>query len=410
MDRGHPPLLAWLRDRIAQRGPLPFVEFMEAALYHPEHGYYCRPAATTGARGDFYTSPDVHPAFGRLLARQIAELADRTRPAGGGRFDIVEMGPGTGTLARDVAAGLARERPDLAARTVYTMVEVSPSLGRLQRVRLGGGAAGALAGFEWARWDDVLARAARAPGFHGCVLAHEFLDALPVHLVQAAGGALEEVHVTVEGEALREVLLDPVTPRLAEHLDGLGVVLEEGQRAEVGLRAIDWISSLEGLFGPRAGGRGGALLIDYGHPARELYDPIRHRGTLLCYHRHRAGEDPYARVGLQDITAHVEFTSVERRARAAGLDAAPLTTQMRFLVSLGLARMLADLGAAAGAAGTARDRLALHALMAPGGMGEVFKVLLLARGTPAAGLTGATDPFRDPGLISAWGEAVEAAP
>jgi len=397
--RDDPVLTTWLRERIGARGPIPFVEFMQAVLYHPMHGYYCRPEATTGPAGDFYTSPDVHPAFGLLMSRQIAEIAAET--SGGARFfHVIEAGPGTGKLARDIIEGLSLENPELARRVIYTLVEVSPSLRRAQEARLAG-TENTIAGISWASWHDVLEHAgelSREGEFHGCVVANEFLDALPVHMVERRGDGLLEVHVAVDGERLHEVLLPPATGRLEEHLRGLGLDLAEGQRAEIGLSALDWVSSLQRVFRTKAGeGRGGAVIVDYGYPARELYDSVRHRGTLMCYSGHRAGDDPYARVGRQDMAAHVDFTSVQRRAQAAGFDASPVVTQLKFLVSLGLARMFADLAAAPGAGATAtegvRDRLALHQLMAPGGMGEVFKVVLLTRGTSASDLTGAKDPF-----------------
>jgi len=397
VSAGSAPLRAWLQERIRSRGPIPFVQFMEAALYHPEHGYYCRPGATTGREGDFYTSADVHPAFGRLLARQIAELADRTAAGAMDRFDVIEAGPGTGKLARDVIDALDSERPDLARRVVFTLVEISPSLRAAQRATLdGAGSAGKVAGIGWASWSELVERRFQG-GFRGCVLANEFLDAMPVHLVQAESDGLREVHVDFRDDRFQEVLCAPTTDRLVRHFEELaeqdGVRLSEGQRAEAGLRALGWVSSLGRLFGDD--GAGGAILIDYGHPARELYDISRFHGTLMCYAGHRAGEDPYVGVGEQDMTAHVDFSSVARAARSAGFDTAPLVSQMRFLVSLGLARMLAELGARGTETGVegVRERLALHGLMAPGGMGEVFKTLLLSRGTAAGDLTGVKDPF-----------------
>jgi len=396
VERGNAALRSWILDRIRARGPIPFVEYMDAALYHPGLGYYCRPGMTTGPAGDFYTSPDLHPAFGLLLSRQIAELADRTAREADVPFHIVEAGPGTGRLARDIIAGLSCERPELARRTVYTLVEVSPALRDVQRKTIGDHA---VADVVWASWHDVLeGRHRGAARFHGCVLANEFLDALPVHLIEWRDGALKEVHVASEGDDFREELRDAGNARLSGHIEGLtaeGVRFVEGQRAEIGLRALDWVASLGRLFGRE--GAGGAILIDYGHSARELYDAGRHRGTLLCYHKHQVYDDPYARVGEQDMTAHVDFTSVARSAIRAGFDTAPPATQLRFLVSHGLAHMVAELAARRdqGVRGVA-EKLALHGLMAPGGMGEVFKVMLLARGTEASALTGTKDPFRCP--------------
>ena len=387
------PLRALVHDVIREKGSIPFDEFMDLCLYHPVHGYYCRPGMTTGPSGDFYTSPDLHPAFGLLVGRQIAEIEERTRTNEPVPFHIIEAGPGTGRLARDIIAGLAEEYPALARRVIYTLVEISPSLKRLQAATIeAGGGQESVAGLRWLSWSEVLGDL-RATAFHGCVVANEFLDALPVQVVERREAELLELHVASNGVRFAERLLPPRTPALAEHLWRLGVELEEGQRAEIGLNGLEWVGSLGRLFGEE--GRGGAILIDYGHTSRDLYTPSRGRGTLLSYHRHQVVDDPYTRAGDQDMTAHVDFTAVSRRAREAGFDVAPLATQMRFLVSLGLAEILADLASREDqGAGSIRQRMALHGLMAPGGMGEVFKVLLLSRETSAAGLTGAKDPFR----------------
>ncbi|MFQ5700253.1 MAG: class I SAM-dependent methyltransferase [Acidobacteriota bacterium] len=395
MRSGPPALRALLHERIRAEGPIPFDRFMETALYHPVHGYYCRRGVTTGAAGDFYTSPDVHEAFGRLVSRQIAEIADLALGEENGSFEIVEAGPGRGALARDIIAALAEERPDLARRTTYTLVEISPALKDVQEETLSGGAARAMRGIAWAGWPEVVDRPV-AGGRRVCVIANEFLDALPVHRVERRGDRLLEVHVTSDGEGFREVLEEPSSQELASHLAMLegehGIRLLEGQRADIGLRALDWIASLGDLFG--AGGRGGAVIIDYGHPARELFDPARRDGTLICYYKHRTCGDPYQRVGAQDMTAHLDFTSIERRGRRAGFDVRGPITQMRFLVALGLAGMVADLAQQGDMLARQRDRLAMHALMAPGGMGEIFKVLLMTRGLAVSSLLGARDPFR----------------
>ncbi|HKY31301.1 MAG TPA: SAM-dependent methyltransferase [Candidatus Polarisedimenticolia bacterium] len=393
MDPGVPELLAAIRERIDGGGPLRFDRFMEMALYHPAHGYYCRPGMTTGAAGDFYTSPDVHSAFGELLARQVAQIADLS---GGGPFRVVEMGPGSGRLARDLAAALCRSRPDVAGRATLTLVEISPALRRAQAALLEGTGPGPGGPWiEWASWEEVAARAQRE-GFRGCVVANEFLDALPVRRVERRGGRLLEVHVSCGEGRLEETLLPPEDGAPREWLEALGVELSEGQRADLGLAARDWIRRLGALLRQ---GTGGAVIVDYGHPASRLYGPGRDAGTLMCYAGHRAqggGGDPYEGVGRKDMTAHVDLTTIAAAAREAGLDVAGPISQMRFLVSLGIASMLAGLGSRpdAASAGPTRERLALHALIAPGGMGEVFQVLLMARGFPARSLIGARDPFR----------------
>ena len=391
-------LRAWILGRIHERGPIPFEEFMDAALYHPEHGYYCRLGAVIGTRGDFYTSSDVHPAFGRLLARQIAEMIDRTvdesKP-----FRIIEMGPGQGRLACDIAEGLFSERPDLAMRATYTLVEISPAHRETQRNLLRDAGAGErLGGVEWTSWRELL-REAGAEGLNCCVVANEFIDALPVHRIHCTRDEIREIHVGSAGDSddagFVEVLGDPCDPDVSAHMARLaaewGIRLEDGQRAEVGLRGLEWVGSFRQLLG--SGGKGGAVIIDYGYPARELYSPRRRDGTLICYYNHRTADDPLAHVGEQDMTAHVDFSSVEKRAREAGLDVSPLVSQMRFLVAQGLADLLAGKAGRNDAEGL-RERLALRSLMAPDGMGEVFKVMMMTRGTEAAALTGARDPFR----------------
>jgi SAM-dependent MidA family methyltransferase len=404
LQAGNPVLVAEIQRAMREGGPMTFAAFMQAALYHPELGYYSRPGMTTGVAGDYYTSSDLTPAFGRLIARQIVEIASRTAgpadPESSVPFTVIEMGPGSGRLACDIMDTLAGEAPALAARTSYVLVEISPSLRSAQRARVDASpGAQAIARVLWRSWDDLLARPPAGP-LKGCLVANEFLDALPVHMVERRGGRLREVHVVPDGDGFTEALLDLSTPRLARHLEDLGIELAEGQRAEVCLQAMDFLAGLGRLFGPA--GRGGAILIDYGHQAGELYAAHRTGGTLMCYAAHRASgdvESPYQRVGEQDMTAHVDLTSVRRHAEAAGFDVAPVISQMRFLVSLGLPGMMAELAARADAAGVAaqRERLALHSLISPEGMGEIFQVMLLTRGTPAAALTGARDPFRSGG-------------
>jgi len=386
-----------LARRIGAEGPIPFEAFMETALYHPSLGYYTRDDRDPlGARGDFRTGPEISPAFGLLLSRQVAEILDRTAGAGV-PLRVVEVGPGRGSLARDLALGLAAQRPDLAERTRLILVEVSAASIRIQKETLRGiprGGAGELEGVAWSAWEDLLDADDETVT---CVVANEFLDALPVRIARRVDGRLKEVHVDAAGASFQETMREPVDDRLSAHFAMLerseGVRLADGQRVEAGLRGLDWVASLARLFGAR--GKGGAVIVDYGRTARDLYDPARSEGTLMCYHRHRALQDPYAMVGEQDITAHVDFTSIAHAARGAGLDVAGPVSQMRFLVALGLAQLFAQ-RAHETAPDAIQDRLGLHALMAPGGMGEIFSAMLLTRGTQAALLTGARDPFRAP--------------
>jgi len=377
-------LLSHLVRRIRKEGPLTFADFMAEALYHPSYGRYTSGTAPMGPEGDYITSPEVDPAFGRLVARCVSEMAARLEA---GPFTIVEMGPGRGTLSRDVLAALAEENPALAARLVYLLVEASESLRAEQRSRLAG--AGLLDHVEWVSWSDLRGRGP----IRGCLFANEFLDALPVHLVEWTGGRLTEIHVGADaGGRLIEVPLEPSMPDLARYFERAGVSLSEGQRAEVNLEALRWIGEAASLLQS-----GYAMIVDYGHEAADLFSERRYAGTLVGYRRHHLVVDPLAEPGEHDLTSHVDFTSVARAAIEAGFDAWALTTQRKLLTAMGIAEMVAELGTRPESASEGerlRRRFALHALMSPSGMGETFKVMLLARRAPLEGLKCLEDRFR----------------
>lgn len=384
-------LLSVLRDRIRKKGPITFQAFMEAALYEPGLGRYQAPSPPMGPEGDYITSPEVDPAFGRLTARALAEMAGRIRIASphGDPFTIVEMGPGTGALARDLLVGLREEHSELAGSTRYILVEPSKALRSRQEATLQG--AGLAAQVGWQRWDELL----RGGPFPGCILANEFLDALPVHLVECVEGELKEIFIGLDpGGLLQEVHGEPSRKEIPAYLEDLGIRLEEGQRAEVNLAALAWIREAGSLLKP-----GYAVIVDYGHEAEELFSERHFGGTLLGYRRHRLVVDPLEAPGEGDLTSHVDFTSLVREARRAGFESRGMTSQRRFLVSMGLAEMIAGLAMERpeGESGeSVRRRFAMHALMSTSGMGETFKVLLLGRGVSTESLRCLGNPFRDP--------------
>ena len=298
-------LVARIHEEIARDGPITFARFMDLALYDPDGGYYRAEAARPGRDGDFLTAPEAHPIFGAALARAVADAWDRLgRPE---TFVLREYGAGTGTLALAILDGLAAEHPDLAARLRYDPIEIEPRRLAAIATRL-----------EAAGHGDALIASDRsgAPAI-GFVLANEVLDALPVHRVVVRDGSLREVLVGSRDGAFVDVEAEPTTPDLAARLADESIELAEGQRAEICLALGPWLAdAAAGLE------RGVLLLIDYGYPAAELYDPIRRRdGTLRAYLRHRVHDDPYIHVGRQDLTAHVDVSAVERAAAAAGLDA-----------------------------------------------------------------------------------------
>jgi len=359
-----------IADAVADAaGALPFRDFMEMALYHPTLGYYTSRRDVIGRSADYLTSSELTPLFGAMLGRQLREMWERLdRPD---RFDAVEAGPGTGVLARDVLGWAARTAPDLAAALRYTLVETSPTLAERQQTTL------AAEGFE-AQWRDDLPSTVS-----GCIFSNELLDAMPVHRVAVEDGALREVYVTRDGDGFGEELRDP-HPDVAAYFGALGLLPGEGCHAEVNLEAPRWIASAAGALD-----RGYVLTFDYGYEAGDLYAGWRAEGTLLCFYRHNPATDPYARIGRQDITSHVDFTTIRRSGEDTGLTTLGLTTQAEFLGALGIGEALQP---PAGERPQMEEyfarRRAVTDLIDPGGLGRV-KVLVQAKAAagPLSGLS-----------------------
>jgi SAM-dependent MidA family methyltransferase len=331
-----PDLLALIADEIRRAGPMTFARFMELALYAPELGYYTSPATRIGRGGDFLTAPETHPIFGAAVARQAADVWQRIgRPA---QFVIREYGAGSGALAEAILGALATEAPDLAGIVRYEAVEINPHRradiqSRSGSFRRDGSATKVDAGAINAIDPQAASRSAAVDA--GFVLANEYLDAFPVHRVEGSTDGLREVFVDWVDGRLVEQPGPASTPRLAEQLAAENVELEPGQRGEIALGIDDWLADVGRWL------RSGAIvIIDYGHDAPDLYGRHRRAGTLLGYVDHRVVDDPLVAIGRQDLTAHIDFTAVERAAAGAGFDNLGLTTQARFLMNLGLEDLL----------------------------------------------------------------------
>ena len=360
-------LLDRIRDEIRATGPMPFARFMELALYAPEGGYYRAASARPGREGDFITAPELHPIFGQTLSKGIEEIWRRLGEPS--PFVLHEHGAGTGTLGLAILNELDRVGSPLLDAIRYAPIEIEPD--RIE----------ALASrFAQAGRDDVLAKPSETDR-DGIVLANEVLDALPVHRVRRRGDSLREVAVDLgPDDALVEVEIDPSTPALADRLANEGIELVDGQTAEICLAIDEWIAAAAASIA-----RGVLLLIDYGAPAADLYDPVRRRdGTLRAYVRHQVHDDPYRHVGRQDLTAHVDVTAVERAAHAAGLTTIGITTQAEALMGLGIEARLQAIQA--DPATTFEDyalvRSALMRLLDPAAMGR-FQVMAFGRAWPA---------------------------
>lgn len=368
LPESDPSLVEKIRAEIATRGPMTFARFMELALYDPALGYYTRPGeGGPGKAGDFLTAPEGHPIFGWSIARFLEATWDvMGRPS---RFLIREHGAGTGALAAGILDGLRRSDSAMLPAVEYQPADASPARLDALAARL---AADDLADHLRPPDDDP------APG---AVIANELLDALPVHLVEGgADGTLREHFVVVgsEPDTFDTALGPPSTPALAARLDAERITLEPGQPAEVCLAIDDWLTRATAPLE-----RGVVLLIDYGHDARDLYAPGR-GSTLRAYHRHRVHADPFVAIGRQDLTAHVDFTAIERAAAAAGLERLGRTTQGPFLAGLGAGELLVGLQTAPGTTleSYMHARSALMRMLDPRATGA-FAVLAFGRGMPA---------------------------
>ncbi len=351
-----------LRDRIAAAiiaagGAIPFREFMRMALYEPGLGYYAAGAAKFGAGGDFITAPEISPLYGRCLARQVAQVL---KALGGG--DVLEFGAGGGRLAVDVLRALAGSSAPPAR---YCILEVSPDLRARQRELI----RAELPGHHGrVIWLDRLPAA-----FTGVVLANEVLDAMPVTMFRKQEHGCAEMHVICEDGNLRwqakEAAPDSEPALTLAMLERECGVFAAGYTSEYNPWLAGWWRALGDCVR-----RGLVLIADYGYPRREYYHPQRARGTLLCHYRHHAHDDPFLHVGLQDITASVDFTAVAEAAHSAGFTVAGYSTQAHFLLSLGL---LECFEAAVRAHPDHAPLLSqqVQKLTLPGEMGERFKVL-----------------------------------
>ena len=347
---------AHIRGEIARAGGwIGFARFMELALYAPGLGYYMAGARKLGAEGDFTTAPELSALYGHTLARAAA--AALAAPDD----EILEIGAGSGALAASLLEEL--ERLGRLPRR-YLILELSPELRARSRDTL---AARVPHLMERVAWLNGL-----PPAVCGFVIGNEVLDAMPVHVVRANAGTTEEAGVALGAGGAFEWAYRPATGEVARVARALA--LPDGYTTEIGLVASAFVASLA-----RTIERGVALFVDYGFPRREYYHPQRNRGTLMCHYRHRAHDDPFFLPGLQDITAHVDFTAIAEAARAAGADVLGYATQAQLLVNCGLTEMMSRIPPA-----DAKRYLPLAAaankLTSPSEMGELFKAIAFGRG------------------------------
>src|SRR5436190_934773 len=366
MQRAHEKIIS---DKIRSEGPLSFHDFMEMALYYPELGYYTSETEKFGKFGDYYTAPHLSAVYGNLVAKQLEEM---WQLCGKKDFTVVEYGAGTGALCVDILRQL-KENKELYEGLKYCIIEKSKIM-RLKEQKVlteSGIAEGKV------YWFDSISE---IPPITGCVLANEVIDNFSVHKVVMEKNGLREVFVDYD-QTFIEVLM-PAQDRLTDYFARLDVRLPEGFHTEVNLEAIEWIKEVSAFLE-----KGFVLTIDYGFPSSELYRPYRRLGTMICYNKHTVNDLPYADIGQQDITTHVNFSALDLWGEKYGLTKCGFTNQSQFLIGLGLATQLRKEEETKMNNYQLKERLMMmHTLLIS--MGKKIKVFIQQKGLSRPALSG----------------------
>ncbi|OKH16942.1 class I SAM-dependent methyltransferase [[Limnothrix rosea] IAM M-220] len=383
------PLFLTLQDRIkaSNKKAISFAEYMELVLYDPDQGYYSSGHVEIGKEGDFFTASSLGSDFGELLAEQFIDLQKKLQCD---TFQIVEIGAGKGQLAWDILTYIQRQYPQIMAKLEYIIIEKSPALIQQQQARLQGLSKGIK--ITWSNWSAI------APdSITGCIFSNELLDAFPVHRVAIKQGELQEIYVTLDADSstgLKEIYGELSNSALADYFKNLNLAIAdypENFQTEINLQMFDWLKLVESKLN-----KGYILSIDYGYPAAKYYHPQRSQGTLQAYFKHRHHSDFYVNLGRQDLTAHVDFTSLQNFGESFDLYTFGLTQQGLFLMALGLGDRLNELATNPQDVMTVLHRRdALHQLIDPMGLGK-FYVLLQGKNLTAQQLKSVPKGFAHP--------------
>ncbi|MEA5535790.1 class I SAM-dependent methyltransferase [Crocosphaera sp. XPORK-15E] len=362
-----------------------FADYMNLVLYHPQEGYYSSGQVKIGSQGDFFTAASLGSDFGELLANQFIEMFDILD--GKDTFTLIEVGAGSGILALDILAYLQKHDQNFYDKVNYLIIEEAPGLIEQQKTLLKD-----LDKVTWKSWEDIT-----DDSIIGCIFSNELIDAFPVHQVVIQNQILKEVYVTLVDNQLQEVIQDLSTPKLLDYfqlieLDFPNNTYPDNYRTEINFKALDLLEIVSNKLK-----KGYLLTIDYGYNAPKYYHPQRYQGTLKCYYQHRHHHDPYINIGQQDITAHVDFTALEKQGKLLGLETLGLTEQGLFLMTLGLGDRLSELSNGNYTLPEIfKRRDALHQLIDPTGLGG-FKVLIqgknLTEKQKSQTLKGLNQPF-----------------
>ncbi len=365
-------------ERIKMQGPLTFETFMDMALYHPGLGYYSSPGTTIGREGDFYTSPHLHSIFGAMIGKQLMEMWEiMGRPDD---FMAVEIGAGIGYLSKDIFDYLQRhsgDKSDLLKSLHYVIVEPYAHFKERQIETLGQILKNPphLAKISWVESLGELSE-----GITGCIFSNELLDAFPVHIVEMKE-TLKEVFVAFDGKEFVEEKRSLSSEEIADYLDRFSVPLPQGYRTEINLRIKGWLEEISKVLSC-----GFLLTVDYGYSAREYYSDERTTGTLLCYHRHLFNETPYRNIGEQDITAHLNFSSLREWGEDVALKTIGYCPQGTFLAASGIDEVITELYS------DSPDYLyevsKIKGLIMPQGMGASHNFMIQYKGDGLPGLRG----------------------
>ncbi len=356
-------------ERIKREGPITFKSFMEMALYYPGLGYYNSERAPIGRRGDFYTASHLHPAFGAVIAKVLMDMwTFMDKP---NNFYAVEIGGGAGYLCKDIFDYLnhcSEDKPSDVRNAFlkslrYVMVEFNPYM-RQRQVRLLEGYADRV---KWVKSINEL-----ITGINGCILSNELLDSFPVHLIEM-DDELREIYIDLENNNFIEIKQNVSTDKLIKYLKDFSINLHFGYRTEINLMIKDWLNDVASVLK-----RGFLLTIDYGYTSSEYYNEERTKGTMLCYHRHQFSENPYEHIGEQDITAHINFSSLSLWGKELGLKTIGYCSQGIFLIASGIDEIITELY------GDLPDYqfivTGIKGLILPQGMGETHKIMIQYKG------------------------------
>jgi len=372
------PLEEIIIERIKNEGPITFETFMEMALYYPGLGYYASPESTIGRKGDFYTSPHLHSIYGAMLARVLMEMwMFMGKPD---VFHAVEMGAGVGYLCKDIYDYLvklsrdeilSRHKSEFLRSLKYIIVEPFLHFREAQKRTLGNHA-------KEITWVASLKELGQK--ISGCIFSNELLDAFPVHIVEMED-ELKEVYVDFDGREIIEQKREVGSGEIINYLKEFSINIPQAYRTEINLRIRGWLEEITKVLS-----MGFLLTVDYGYSTQEYYNDERSKGTLLCYHRHRINENPYKNIGKQDITAHVNFSSLKKWGEGMGFNTLGYCPQGIFLIASGIDEVITELYS--DSSEYTFEAARIKGLILPQGMGESHKVMIQYKGEGSPQLRG----------------------